>query len=76
VIVVAWTIIHNTAVNLEKRHIAQGFGFLKTTAGFDIAQTPIEFAKDANYGRAILVGLANTAIVAVIGVICATLSAS
>ena len=68
-----WTIVHNTAINLEKRHIAQGFGFLATTAGFDIAQTPIDFPRDASYGRAILVGLANTAIVAVIGIVFATL---
>ncbi len=73
VVLVAWIIVHNTAVNLERRHIAQGFGFLTTTAGFDLAQTPIEFAKDANYGRAILVGLVNTAIVAVLGVIFATI---
>ncbi len=73
VIVGAWTIIHNTAVNLEKRNIAQGFGFLATTAGFDIAQTPIDYPHDSSYGRAILVGLVNTAIVAIIGVVFATM---
>ena len=73
VIVVAWIIVHNTAVNLERRHIAQGFGFLSSTAGFDLAQAPIDFPKDATYGRAIVVGLANTAIVAVLGVFFATI---
>ena len=73
VIAIAWTIIHNTAVNLEKRHIAQGFGFLSTTAGFDVAQAPISYPRDASYGRAILVGLVNSAIVAVIGIFFATL---
>ncbi len=68
----AWVIVHNTAVNLEKRHIAQGFGFLSTTAGFDLAQESISFPKDASYGRAILVGVVNTAIVAVAGVFFAT----
>ncbi len=69
---VAWMIIHNTAVNLEKRNIAQGFGFLANTAGFDLAQAPIDYPRDASYGRAIIVGLVNTAIVAVIGIVVAT----
>ena len=72
VALVAWIIIHNTAVNLEKRNIAQGFGFLANTAGFDLAQAPIDYPRDASYGRAIIVGLVNTAIVAVIGVVLAT----
>ena len=73
VVALAWSIIHNTAVNLERRHIAQGFDFLSTTAGFDINQTPIDYPKDASYGRAILVGLVNTVIVAVFGIVMATL---
>lgn len=72
VLAVAWTIVHNTAVNLERRHIAQGFGFLSTTAGFDLAQVPIAFPKDASYGRALVVGLVNTAIVAIAGIVFAT----
>jgi len=73
VVGIAWSVIHNTAVNLEKRHIAQGFSFLSTTAGFDINQTPISYPKDATYGRALLVGVANTVIVAVIGIFFATI---
>lgn len=69
----AYEVIHNTAVNLEKRHFAHGFSFLWTTAGFDINQTPIAFPKDAGYGRALMVGLANTAVVAVIGIVFATI---
>jgi general L-amino acid transport system permease protein len=73
VVGIGWSIVHNTAVNLERRHIAQGFDFLSTTAGFDINQTPIAYPKDASYGRAILVGVANTVIVAVIGIVLATI---
>lgn len=68
----AWTIVSNTAANLTRLHYAHGFTFLDTTAGFDINQTPIAYPKDASYGRALLVGLANTAIVAVLGIILAT----
>lgn len=68
-----YAIVTNTSQNLKARNIAQGFGFLSTTAGFDISQAPIDFPKDANYGRAILVGLINTLIVAVCGIVLATI---
>lgn len=73
VVVLGWYFVHNTAVNLEKRTVAHGFSFLSTTAGFDISQTPIDYPKDASYGRALMVGLANTALVAVIGIVVATI---
>jgi general L-amino acid transport system permease protein len=73
VVALVASVVHNTAVNLERRHIAQGFDFLRTTAGFDINQTPIDYPKDATYGRALLVGVCNTVIVAVIGIVMATL---
>jgi general L-amino acid transport system permease protein len=67
-----WGVIHNTAINLEKRNIAQGYGFLEATAGFDISQSLIAYPKDASYGRALLVGVLNTVLVAGIGVVLAT----
>ena len=73
VVAIVAFIIHNTAVNLASRNIAQGFGFLTTTAGFDLAMTPIDYPKDASYGRAILVGLVNTLLVAAIGIVFASL---
>jgi general L-amino acid transport system permease protein len=42
-------------------------------AGFDISDTPIAYTSDSTYGRAILVGLINTIIVAVAGIITATI---
>lgn len=73
VVLIVWSVIHNTAVNLERRNIAQGFGFLDATAGFDIGQSLIAFPQDASYGRAILVGLVNTLVIAIIGIVLATL---
>ena len=36
--------IHNAIINLQRAHIASGFGFWNNTAGFDISQTLIEYS--------------------------------
>jgi len=68
-----WWIVHNTIVNLTNLHIASGFTFLKGRAGFDISDTAIAYTSDSTYGRAIIVGLINTLIVAFVGIITATI---
>lgn len=68
-----WWIIDNTARNLAAANIASGFGFLWSRAGFDIAQLPIEYSSNSTYGRAILVGIANTLLVASSGIVLATI---
>ena len=66
-----WWIIGNTAENLKRSNIASGFGFLNGRAGFDLAQTPIAFTSDSTYFRALIVGLINTVIISVLGIITA-----
>ncbi len=68
-----WAIVDNTIRNLEAQGIASGFGFLDRTAGFDISQTLIPYKNTMSYGRAFVVGLLNTLLVAVIGIVLATL---
>lgn len=68
-----WWIVHNVIENLQRLHIASGFGFLKNRAGFDISESAIAYSSDSTYGRAIVVGLINTIIVAVAGIITATI---
>ncbi|TGV62437.1 amino acid ABC transporter permease, partial [Mesorhizobium sp. M2D.F.Ca.ET.160.01.1.1] len=68
-----WWIVQNVIDNLHRLHIASGFGFLKGRAGFDISDTPIAYTSDSTYGRAIIVGLINTIIVAAAGIITATI---
>ncbi|MFC3322463.1 amino acid ABC transporter permease [Mesorhizobium cantuariense] len=68
-----WWIAHNVIANLTRLHIASGFGFLKGRAGFDISESAIAYSSDSTYGRAILVGLINTLIVAIVGIITATI---
>lgn len=55
--------------NLERQHIASGFGFLDHTAGFGVIQALIPYTEESSYGRVFLVGLFNTLLVAVIGTV-------
>jgi general L-amino acid transport system permease protein len=63
----------NTAANLRAQNIATGFGFLDKPAGFDISQTLVPYASTSTYGRVFWVGLTNTLLVALIGIVLATL---
>jgi len=64
----------NAIYNLERAHIASGFGFWEHTAGFDISQTLIQFdSATSSYGRAFWVGLLNTLLVAGLGIVFATI---
>ena len=63
----------NAIEHLRRAHIASGFGFWNTTAGFDISQTLIFYSSQAStYGRAFWVGLLNTLLVAGLGIVFAT----
>ncbi|HHC6589328.1 TPA: amino acid ABC transporter permease [Vibrio parahaemolyticus] len=67
-----YTIINNALNNLDARGIATGFGFLSQEAGFGIGLTLIEYNETYSYGRTFIVGLLNTALVSVLGIILAT----
>ncbi len=66
-------IFGNTAANLEKQGIATGFGFMGTTAGFGIITHLIDYSESSSYGRAFVVGLLNTLLMAFTGIIAATI---
>ncbi len=66
-------LVHNTISNMERRGIASGFGFLSSPAGFGIIQTLVEYDEKSSYGRAFVVGLLNTLLVAGLGIVLATL---
>lgn len=63
----------NTVENLRRANISSGYGFLNGRSGFDVSQSLIHFNADSTFGRAIIVGLLNTVLVAVVGVITATI---
>jgi len=66
-------LITNTAENLRRQNIASGFDFIDRTAGFDISQSLIAYDNGMTYGRAFLVGLLNTVVVAAFGILLATI---
>jgi general L-amino acid transport system permease protein len=69
---VVW-IVRNTAENLARLGRTISFGFLNERAGFDVGQALIPYTSDSTYIDALLVGLVNTLVVAVVGVITATI---
>ena len=68
-----YEIVKNTTENLRALNQNFGWGFLYSTAGFDIIQRPIFYQNTSTFGRALLIGFFNTLIVAVCGIIAATI---
>lgn len=68
---IVW-IVNNTTANLATLHIASGFAFLEDRAGFDVAAF-LPFSPDDSYGYALWIGLVDTIIVSVLGIVIATL---
>ncbi len=67
-----WAIL-NFLQAAEARNMTLSFGFLKEAAGFPISNPPIEYEPSMTYGRAFTVGLVNTLLVSVTGIITATI---
>ncbi|MEC6881661.1 amino acid ABC transporter permease [Photobacterium piscicola] len=68
-----YSVVNNALTNLETRGIATGFDFLDQEAGFGIGLTLIDYDETFSYGRTFFVGLLNTALIAVLGIILATI---
>ncbi|MBP7000215.1 ABC transporter permease subunit [Amaricoccus sp.] len=70
-LVIAW-LVNNTIQNLSALGKTFDFGFLSSRAGYDINQALIPYTNDSTHGRAAVVGILNTILVAVLGCILAT----
>jgi len=66
-------LVDNLLANLDNLGLEPDFGFLSSRAGYDIGQTLIEYDNSMSHGRAALVGIANTLLVAVMGCVTATI---
>ncbi|MBR0741104.1 ABC transporter permease subunit [Bradyrhizobium liaoningense] len=69
---IGYEIVSNARANLENQHIAAGFGFLRNNAGFDVNQTLISYTGSDTFLRVFVVGLLNTLVVSVVGIVFAT----
>ncbi|WP_315832628.1 ABC transporter permease subunit [Bradyrhizobium prioriisuperbiae] len=70
---IGYEIVANARANLQAQRVASGFGFLDNTAGFAVSQALIPYSESNTYARVFVVGLLNTLIVSVIGIIFATI---
>ena len=73
VILVFGFFTYNAQVNMDNRGIAFGYGFLSQESSFDVQFSLIEYDGSHSYFRAYLVGLLNTILVSVIGIVFATI---
>ena len=65
-------LVNNTISNLEALGKSFSFSFLSQPAGYDINQMLIEYNNQMTHGRAALVGILNTLLVAFLGCVAAT----
>lgn len=70
---VGYEIVENARANLAAQKIASGFGFLSNTAGFAVSQALIPYSESETYLRVFFVGLVNTLVVSLIGIVLATI---
>ncbi|WP_083568413.1 amino acid ABC transporter permease [Arcobacter sp. LA11] len=70
---VTYFVLNNMFINIEKRGINTGFDFLSSEAGFGILQSLIAYDESDSHGKVFIVGLLNTILVSVIGIIFATI---
>lgn len=73
VVWIGYEIVGNARGNLQAQRITSGFGFMVNTAGFGVSQTLIPYTEADSYTRVLLVGIVNTLLVSVVGIVFATL---
>jgi len=73
VLVIGGFLLNNVLTAMDRRGFFPDLGFLGLTAGFEIAETAIPYATTDTYADALLVGLLNTLLVSIVGILFATL---
>ena len=73
-----WSLVDNTVTNLAERGKSVGFGFLTATSGFQISDTLGTWVMDYNVGKSTyldvyFIGIINTFLVAILGIVGATI---
>jgi general L-amino acid transport system permease protein len=65
----AYYLVSNTLINLQRQKIATGLSFFNKESSFEIGESLIPYSAASSYGRALLVGALNTLKVAFIGIL-------
>lgn len=73
VVFVATLIYQNMKAGLARQGISLSYAFLKNLSGFDIAETAFPYSRNSAYWQAFLIGLLNTLLVSVVGIIFSTI---
>ena len=66
-------VIDNFIDITRQRGMPLTYGFLDEAAGFPISESLIPYDATMSFGRAVLVGLVNTLVVSVVGIVLATI---
>lgn len=69
---IIWALV-NFFQAAEARNMTLTFGFLNEAAGFPISNPPIDYEPSMTFGRAFMVGVINTILVSILGIIFATI---
>jgi general L-amino acid transport system permease protein len=72
ILALSW-LVSNTITNLASLGKDFDFGFLNQRAGYDINQRLIPYDSNSTHGRAALVGILNTLLIAALGCVLATI---
>lgn len=67
-----WMVVNFFEIT-QQRGMSLSYGFLKEPAGFPIAESYVPYDPTMSFGRAFLVGLINTLLVSVFGIVFSTL---
>ncbi|AYG59028.1 amino acid ABC transporter permease [Rhizobium jaguaris] len=70
---ICWFVVTNTVDNLRALNRSFGFDFLAGRAGFNLGQALIPFTSDSTNIDALVVGLLNTMLISVVGIVAATI---
>lgn len=63
----------NVHSNLEQRHIRSGFGFLESSANFNISESLVPFSSGDTFLRAFVAAISNTLCVSLCSIVTATI---
>ena len=72
-ICIGYYLLSNVVDNLRQMGLPFGFGFVNSTAGFDVSWSLIPYDPSMSYGRVYLVGIVNTLLLSALIIVFSTL---